>query len=84
MHGGGNLASVRLALNLSAFAVHTACWLQVKAWQAARKKWVAGRSFFEALRGFLCRILFRCWDEFIEFPESDKGVPASSPGRRPP
>ena len=79
-----NLASILLVLNLLTLAVHTACRLQVKAWQAAHKRWATGRNFFEALRSFLCRILFRSWDELMEFLASGKGNPASSLGRRSP
>ena len=77
-----NLASILLVLNLLAFAVQVACRLRVKAWQAARKRWGTGRNFFEAFRSFLCRILFRGWDELMQFLASDKGVPASSLGRQ--
>ena len=77
-----NLASILLVLNLLTFAVQVACRLRVKAWQAARKRWGTGRNFFEAFRSFLRRILFRSWDELMEFLASDKGVPASSLGRR--
>ena len=83
-HGKENLASVLLVFNLLAFAVHAACRLHVKAWQAARKAWGTGRRFFEALRSFLCRVLYRSWDELMEFLASDEGVPASSLVKQPP
>ena len=67
-----------------AFAVHAACRLHVKACQAAREVCGTGRKSFEALSSFLCRVLFRSWDELMEFLASDEEIPASSLVKRPP
>ena len=80
-HGKESLDSVLLVCNFSTFTARAACRLQVKAWQAARKKWADVRIFFEVLRIFLCTMLFRSWDEPMGQMASGKRIPLDGPKR---
>ena len=60
-HGSENLASVLLVLNLLAFAMHTACDLAERAWQAAG----SGDWMFRQLQALTARVVFDTWRQLL-------------------
>jgi len=64
-HGKETLASVLVALNLLAFAFHTAAYLAVLAWQAAVNARGPTYRFFEHLRTITAYVVFQGWDHLL-------------------
>ena len=64
-HGKETLASVLVALNLLAFAFHTAAYLAVLAWQAAVNARGPTYRFFEHLRTITAYVVFQGWDQLL-------------------
>ena len=60
-HGKTTLASVLVALNLPAFAPHTACELAETLWQQARLRLGARQRLFEHLRSITAYQVFPTW-----------------------
>ena len=60
-HGKKTLASVLVALNLLAFALHGACDLIETLWQRARQRLGSRIRMFEHLRTIACYRLFPSW-----------------------
>ena len=60
-HGKKTLASVLVALNLLAFALHGACDLIETLWQRARQRLGSRIRMFEHLRTITCYRLFPSW-----------------------
>jgi len=65
-HGKETLANVLVALNLLAFAFHTAAYLGVVAWRAAVIARGPKYRFFEHLRTITTYVVFQDWDHLIE------------------
>jgi hypothetical protein len=61
-HGKQTLACVLVALNLLAFAFHTASMLAVLAWKQAMAARGAAYRFFEHLRTIVAYVVFENWD----------------------
>ena len=64
-HGKNTLSSVRVVLNLLAFAVHTACDLVETAWRAARARAGTRSGLFHTLRVLTRYHLFSAWDDLF-------------------
>ena len=64
-HGKETLASVLVALNLLAFALHTAARLAVLAWREAVVARGAAYRFFEHLRTVTAYVVFESWDHLL-------------------
>ena len=64
-HGKQTLASVLVALNLLAFAFHTAARLAVLAWREAVVARGAAYRFFEHLRTITAYVVFENWDHLL-------------------
>ena len=64
-HGKETLANVLVALNLLAFAFHTAAYLAVLAWRAAVIARGPKYRFFEHLRTITTYVLFQDWDHLL-------------------
>jgi hypothetical protein len=64
-HGKETLASVLVALNLLAFALHTAARLAVLAWRVAVIARGATYRFFEHLRTVTAYVVFENWDHLL-------------------
>ncbi len=60
-HGKKTLAGVLVALNLPAFALHTACELAETLWQQARLRLGARQRLFEHLRSITAYQVFPTW-----------------------
>ncbi len=60
-HGKETLASVLVALNLLAFAMHNACDLAEAQWQAGRQKIGAKMRLFEHIRTITAYLVFPSW-----------------------
>jgi hypothetical protein len=77
-HGKETLASVLVALNLLAFAMHNACDLADAAWRQAKAWLGARRRLFEHLRALTTYHLFPCWGGLLHT------ILTSQPPRAPP
>ncbi len=64
-HGKQTLANVLVALNLLAFAFHTAAYLAVLAWRAAVVARGPKYRFFEHLRTITTYVVFQHWDHLL-------------------
>jgi len=64
-HGKQTLANVLVALNLLAFAFHTAAYLAVLAWRAAVSARGPKYRFFEHLRTITTYVVFQDWDHLL-------------------
>jgi len=64
-HGKETLANVLVALNLLAFAFHTAAYLAVLAWRAAVIARGPKYRFFEHLRTITTYVVFQDWDHLL-------------------
>jgi hypothetical protein len=64
-HGKETLASVLVALNLLAFALHTSARLAVLAWREAVIARGATYRFFEHLRTVTAYVVFETWDHLL-------------------
>jgi hypothetical protein len=64
-HGKETLANVLVALNLLAFAFHTAAYLAALAWRAAVIARGPKYRFFEHLRTITTYVLFQDWDHLL-------------------
>ena len=64
-HGKQTLANVLVALNLLAFAFHTAAYLTVLAWRAAVVARGPKYRFFEHLRTITTYVVFQHWDHLL-------------------
>ena len=62
-HGKKTLAGVLVALNLLAFALHTACELAEDLWQRARQR--LGARLFEHLRSITAYQVFPTWTDLM-------------------
>lgn len=60
-HGKDTLASLLVALNLLAFAMHNACDLVEGAWQEGRQKVAAKMRLFEHIRTVTAYFIFPSW-----------------------
>ena len=65
-HGKQTLANVLVALNLLAFAFHTAAYLAVLAWRAAVVARGPKYRFFEHLRTITAYVVFQHWDHLLQ------------------
>jgi hypothetical protein len=65
-HGKKNLSATLAALNLIAFAIHTAAELADAAWERALKTTGARIRFFNHLRSLTVFILFPSWKTLLE------------------
>jgi hypothetical protein len=72
-HGKQTLASVLVALNLLAFAIHNACTLMEPTWQAAWQLLGARTRLFEHIRTITAYLVFPSWDSL--FRSIRTGVP---------
>lgn len=77
-HGKETLASLLVALNLLAFAMHNACDLADAAWRQAKARLGARRRLFEHLRALTTYHLFPCWGGLLHT------ILTSQPPRAPP
>ena len=64
-HGNKTLAGVLVALNLLAFALHTACELAETLWQQARLRLGARQRLFEHLRSITAYQVFPAWNALM-------------------
>ena len=64
-HGKETLANILVALNLLAFAFHTAAYLAVLAWRAAVIARGPKYRFFEHLRTITTYVVFQHWDHLL-------------------
>lgn len=64
-HGQETLASVLVALNLLAFALHNACDLREDLWQKARERLGARARLFEHIRSLTTYHLFPSWHSLL-------------------
>jgi len=64
-HGKETLANVLVALNLLAFAFHTAAYLAILAWRAAVVARGPKYHFFEHLRIITTYVVFQHWDHLL-------------------
>ena len=69
-HGKETLASVFVALNLLAFAFHTAAMLALAAWQRAMAARGAAYRFFEHFRTVVAYVVFESWDHLLRSIEA--------------
>jgi hypothetical protein len=74
-HGQKTLASVRLTLNLLAFAFHTIAQLCVLAWRTALAARGARYRFFEHLRTITAYIVFADWPHLLHAIADPKARP---------
>ncbi|MDJ0611990.1 MAG: ISNCY family transposase [Kiloniellales bacterium] len=65
-HGKDTLASVLVALNLLAFAMHNACDLVAAPWQKARRKLGARNRLFTHIWSITAYHVFRSWHALIQ------------------
>jgi hypothetical protein len=65
-HGKDTLASVLVALNLLAFAMHNACDLGARAWQQARHKLGARNRLFTHIWSITAYHLFCSWHALMQ------------------
>jgi hypothetical protein len=56
---------VLATLNLLAFACHTVCDLDGKAWRAARRALVTRRRFFHAMWTLTAYLVITSWDDLL-------------------
>jgi len=64
-HGKQNLAATLAALNLLAFAIHTACDIADQLWRAAREKLGPRYNFFSKLGAITAYLIFTSWDDLL-------------------
>jgi len=64
-HGKKTLAGVLVALNLLAFALHTACELAETLWQQASRRLGARQRPFEHLRSITAYQVFPTWTDLM-------------------
>lgn len=64
-HGKENLATILVALNLIAFAVHTVCDVADNLWRAARQKLGPRYNFFSKLAAITDYLIFASWEELL-------------------
>ncbi len=76
-HGKDTLASVLVALNLLAFAMHNACDLIETLWQKARERLGARARLFEHVRSITTYHLFPSWHSLLRTIIT--GVPPPQP-----
>jgi hypothetical protein len=65
-HGKQNLASILVALNLLAFALHTLSDIADHRWRAARNKLGPRYNFFRKLSAIIDFLIFQSWDDLLE------------------
>lgn len=65
-HGKENLSLILVALNLLAFAIHTACDLRDELWQRVRTKLATRRRFFSDLAAITSYLIFSSWTELLQ------------------
>ena len=64
-HGKQNLATILVALNLLAFAIHTVCDIGDELWVAARQKLGPRYNFFQRLAAITAYLIFPSWDDLL-------------------
>jgi hypothetical protein len=64
-HGKANLATILVALNLIAFALHTVCDKADDLWRAAREKQGPRYNFFSKLAAITVFIIFPSWEDLL-------------------
>jgi divalent metal cation (Fe/Co/Zn/Cd) transporter len=77
-HGKETLASILVALNLLAFAMHNACDLIESLWQRARERLGARARLFEHIRSITAYYVFPSWHSLLRTIVT--GVPPPLPG----
>jgi hypothetical protein len=75
-HGKDTLASLLVALNLLAFAMHGACDLLVAAWEDARNSRGSRKRFFEHLRTITAYLVFPTWQALLRTILTGRPPPA--------
>jgi hypothetical protein len=65
-HGKKNLSTVLVALNLLAFAMHTACEIMDELWCLARQKHGSRSQFFSSMAAATAFLLFPSWEDFLQ------------------
>jgi len=74
-HGKNHLAQVFAAMNLLAFAFHTACDCMETLWQQARQAIGTRSGFFRELHTICAYIVFQSWTSLITTLASGKAPP---------
>jgi len=74
-HGKKTLASVLVALNLLAFALHTACDLAETQWRQARERLGSRTRMFEHMRAIVCYQLFPSWAALVSLLATGSAPP---------
>jgi hypothetical protein len=74
-HGKQYLAMMFAAMNLLAFALHTACDCLEQLWQAARAAKATRRRFFEHIRTLAAYLVFPSWCVFMQTLIASKPPP---------
>ncbi len=64
-HGKETLASILVALNLLAFAMHNACDLASAQWQEGRQRVGAKMRLFEQIRSLTVYLIFPSWSSLL-------------------
>jgi hypothetical protein len=64
-HGKDNLATILVALNLLAFAIHTVCDIGDELWRATRQKLGPRYNFFGKLAAITTYLIFPSWDDLL-------------------
>jgi hypothetical protein len=64
-HGKKNLATILVALNLLAFAIHTVCDISEQLWQNARQKLGPRYNFFSKLAAITAYLIFPSWEDLL-------------------
>ena len=75
-HGKKNLSTVLVALNLLAFAMHTACEIADELWRLARQKHGSRSQFFNTLAAVTTFLIFPSWEDFLQTIAFVKAPPA--------
>ena len=75
-HGKKNLSAVLVALNLLAFAMHTACEIADELWRLGRQKHGSRSQFFNTLAAVTAFLLFASWEDFLQTIAFVKAPPA--------
>lgn len=74
-HGKKHLAKMFAAMNLLAFAFHTACDCLETLWQQARQAVGTRARFFQDLHTITTYVLFPSWHSFMSTVVSGKAPP---------
>ncbi len=75
-HGKKNLSAVLVALNLLAFAMHTACDIVDELWRLARQKHGSRNQFFNTIAAVTAFLFFPSGEDFLQTIAFVKAPPA--------